>query len=88
MIFKDFTKSQREILFKIYFDQSRTIQQILRLYLPRFNEERNEIDFRKETWEAKLNPNDSELSEILSSWEKEFNEVLEREEKLMKDHNS
>jgi len=82
----ELTKSQREKLVKAYFGNALPTNITLRL--PTFNETNGEIVFNQTKWEAKINPMDLDASEIISSWEDDFEEALEDAEKHKKDHNS
>lgn len=51
------------------------------LFIPTYNKSNNKILYNR-TWRAKINPNDVEPSEILSSWEDDFEKSLEKAEQL------
>jgi len=44
--------------------------------LPTFSKKDNEIKFDGMRWEAKSNPLETDILDILTSWEKDFNDAL------------
>ncbi len=71
------TNSQREKLADQFFNNHGTIPEAFSLYVPTCNIKSKRILLTNERWQARLNPKENEIEEILIAWEDDYNKGLE-----------
>jgi|GEM_PF-6806274 len=80
---KDLSSDHRDRLLKIYFTSIKTIPDSVQLYLPVCTPGAKKIVYQSKSWEAKLNPANFNLSEVMDQWVEEFDKNLEEAEQVL-----
>lgn len=88
ILIRDLSESQREKLVRFNYDSEHGLPKFINLKVPIFREESNKVNYTVQMWQAKLNPQKADILEVISSWEKDFDDALEKAEKQKKEFNS
>ena len=73
---KEFTERQRELIWDIH---TSGIPEHIVLYMPKFIEGQNKINYKAAQWEGRVNPKSSSIQTIVEIWENEYRRQLEKE---------
>ena len=81
--FENLNAHHRERLLKIYFQSMKRIPDNAQLSLPLCAPKAKQINYQGKQWEANINPNSSNVNEILDQWGKDFDKFLNEAEQVL-----